>query len=292
VLHVRRILRHEGNPVTPLEDLMPNEKVYYDSWKEDRDIVLEYNMVKLDDANVVSILTVPVDNVTRSQAIVKVVNMINGGGIHHVMLLNPYKIFRIRSNNDLKTMSGKASMHLACGAGIPWAARMLRNPIKERIAALSFIMELIRFAEIKEYSIFIVGGKPEVAEKAFFNIKKSFPKIRIVGRHGGYFNPEREKSVIEAMRKSEARIILVGMGFPLEDKWINEIKNEFSNTVFISVGGSIDVISGDIKKAPAMFMERGLEWFYRIITRPWRLGRLFIVTLYAGEVVFKRLFKK
>ncbi len=271
---------------------MPNVKVQYDSWKEDRDIVLEYNLVKLEDATVANILGVGVDNVTRSQAIVKVVNLIESGGVHHIMLMNPYKLYRIRSNNDLRTISGKATMHLPCGAGLSWAARMLGMPLKERIAPLGFIMELIRFAEIKEYSIFIVGGKPEVAEKAFFNLRKSFPKLRVVGRHGGYFNPEREKSVIEAMRKSEAKIILVGMGFPKEDKWINEIRKDFVNTVFISVGGSIDVISGDIKKAPAFFMERGLEWFYRIITRPWRIGRLAIAGLFCVQVIIKRLFKK
>jgi len=152
-------------------------------------------------------------------------------------------------------------------------------------------MEIIRLAEIKEYSIFLVGGKPETAERAFSNIKKSFPNIRIVGRHGGYFNADREKSVIEAIRKSEANIVFVGLGFPKEDKWIYKFKNEFKHAVFISVGGSMDTISGEIKKAPPYFMENGLDWFYRIISKPWRFGRLFRLAFFFISVIFKRIFK-
>jgi N-acetylglucosaminyldiphosphoundecaprenol N-acetyl-beta-D-mannosaminyltransferase len=270
--------------------MMLGDSVYYDSYKEERDLVLEYNQVSLEDATVVNILGVGVDNLTRNQAVVKVMEMIREGGTHHIIALNPYKIQRIKSNSDLRLISSKADMHLAGGAGIQWVAKILKTPIKERISPLSFMMDLVRIAEIKEYSIFLVGAKPEIVERAFFNIKKSFQKIRIVGRHGGYFNPEREISVIEAMRKSEARIVFVALGFPKEDKWIDKIRKEFKNTVFIGVGGCIDVISGDIKKAPALFMDKGLDWFYRIITKPWRVGRLLMVMLFFLMACFKRLF--
>ncbi|HPQ53024.1 MAG TPA: WecB/TagA/CpsF family glycosyltransferase [Spirochaetota bacterium] len=266
------------------------DEIRYESWKEERDLILEYNQVTLDDVKQVNVHKIGIDNMTRAQAVVKVMKMIEGGGVHHIIPLNPYKIMRFKSSNDLMLISNKADLHLASGAGIEWAANMLRTPLKERIPLLSFIMDIIRISEIKDYTVFLVGGKPETAEKAFSNIKKSFPDIRIVGRHGGFFTQEREKSVIEAIRKSEANIVLVGMGFPKEDKWIYSIKNEFKNAVFIGVGGSLDVISGEIKKAPAYFMENGLDWFYRIITKPWRIGRLFRVKLFFIIAVFKRMF--
>lgn len=271
---------------------MTDKTVYYDSYKEERDLILEYNQVDLADAKITNIMGVGVDNMTRAQAVVKVMEMIRAGGVYHIISLNPYKIQRFKGNADLRLISGTADMHLAAGGGIQWAAKVLKTPIRERIPTLSFIMDIVRIAEIKEFSIFLVGGKPEIAERAFFNIKKSFPKIRIVGRHGGYFNEEREKSVIEAMRKSEANIVFVGLGFPKEDRWIHRIKGEFKNAVFISVGGCIDVISGEIKKAPAFFMERGLDWFYRIISKPWRAGRLMRVMLFFISVVCKRIFSR
>jgi len=267
-----------------------NDSVYYDSWKEERDIVLEYNQVKLDDANIVNILGIGIDNVTRSQAVVKVMKMIDTGGTHHVILMNPYKLHRYKSNTDLQLISSRASMHVASGAGLGWAAGFLKTPLKERISPISFLMDLVRIAEIKEYSIFLVGARPEIVEKTFSNIHKSFPKIRIVGRHGGYFNAEREKSVVEAIRKSNANIIFVGLGFPKEDRWIDKYRNEFRNAVLIGVGGAIDIISGDIKKAPAFFMDRGLDWFYRIITKPWRLGRIIRVKFFFFRVILKRVF--
>jgi N-acetylglucosaminyldiphosphoundecaprenol N-acetyl-beta-D-mannosaminyltransferase len=271
---------------------MPEDSNIYNSYREERDLILEYNQVSLSDTGIVNIMDIGVDNLSRQQAVYKTVKMIEEKGVHHVITLNPYKLHRIKTNNDLRLISQKADMHLASGAGLEWAARILKNPLKERIGVLSFMMELIRLAEIKEYTIFLVGGKPETAEKAFFNIKKSFPNIRIVGRHGGFFDPEREKSVIEAIRKSEANIVFVGLGFPKEDKWIYKIKNGFKNTVFISVGGSLDTISGEKRKAPPYFMEKGQDWFYRIITRPWRIGRLLRVGLFFLSVIFRRLLKK
>ncbi|RPI90371.1 MAG: glycosyltransferase, partial [Spirochaetales bacterium] len=267
------------------EDEVVNDSVYYDSWKEERDIILEYNQVNLDDANIVNILGIGIDNVTRSQAVVKVMKMIDTGGIHHVILLNPYKLHRYKSNTDLQLISSRASMHIASGAGLGWAASLLRTPLKERIPPISFLMDLVRIAEIKEYSIFLVGARPEIVEKTFSNIQKSFPKIRIVGRHGGYFNSEREKSVVEAIRKSNANIIFVGLGFPKEDRWIDKYRNEFRNAVLVGVGGAIDIISGEIKKAPAFFMDRGLDWFYRIITKPWRIGRIVRTKFFFFRVI-------
>ncbi len=270
---------------------MGDDSHFYTSYKEDRDIILEYNQLSLDDTSKINIMGIGVDNLSRQQAVFKVMKMIEEKGVHHVMALNPYKISKIRSNSDLRLICDRADLKLASGAGIPWAAKMLGKPLKERIGLLSFIMELIRLAEIKEYSIFLVGAKPEIVEMAFSNIKKSFPDIRIVGRHGGYFDKERERAVIEAMRKSEANIILVGLGFPKEDKWINSIRHEFKNAVLISVGGSFDTISGTIKKAPDYFMENGLDWFYRIITRPWRYLRLLRLSLFFVNVIFKKIFK-
>jgi N-acetylglucosaminyldiphosphoundecaprenol N-acetyl-beta-D-mannosaminyltransferase len=269
-----------------------NDDVYYDSWKEDRDLILEYNGIDLNDAGVSNILGAGVDNVTRSQAIVKVIKMVEDGGVHHIIPVNPYKLVRYRANRDLNIIYSRASMKIASGAGVVWASKMVGFPLKGRVDMLSFLMELIRLSEIKEYTIFLVGGRPEVAEQTFFNIRKSFPKIRIVGRHGGYFNEERELSVVEAIRKSQANIVLVGLGFPREDRWINKVRNNFKNTIFISVGGSLDVISGDNRKAPPFFAERGLEWFFRIITRPWRYGRILRVFFFDLHLLFYRIFKR
>ena len=271
-----------------------NESQYdtYDSYKEDRDIILDYNQVDLRDAGVSNILGMGIDNVTCMQACAKVIKMIEEGGVHHVIPLHPYKLIKFRSNNELNAIFNKASLKFASGSGIQWAAKMLKFPLKERIPLLHFLMELIRLSEIKEFTIFIVGGHTETAEKAFANIKKSFPNIRIVGRHGGYFNKQREQNVVEAIRKSEANIVLVGMGFPLEDKWISKFRAQFKNSVFISVGPCIDIISGENLKSPEYFTVRGLEWLYRIMIKPWRFFRFIRIIFFYIHVVLYRIFKR
>lgn len=269
-----------------------HNEVVYTSWKEDRDIILEYNQVDLSDVSVSNILGMGVDNVTRNQAVVWIMKMIENGGVHNVIHLNPYKLSRMKTNKDLRLIYNKATLHIADGGGLEWGARMCGFPLKERIPILSLIMDLIRIAEMKDYTIFFVGAKPEIAEKAFSNIKKSFPKVRIVGRHGGYFNEEREQSVVEAMRKSEPNLVFVGLGFPKEEIWIDKIKGEFKNTVFVSVGGCIDIIAGFSHKAPAYFIERGLGWFYRIFTRPWRIGRMLRLEVFYIKLICKKIFRK
>jgi N-acetylglucosaminyldiphosphoundecaprenol N-acetyl-beta-D-mannosaminyltransferase len=259
---------------------MKEEDVYYESYKEERDLILEYNQVDLTAIRMSNILGIGLDNINRTQAVAKIIHMIQNGGVNHVIPMNPYKLHRIKTNNDLRMVINKADMLLPSGAGLQWASKMLKNPLHETISILSFMMDIIRISEIKEYTIFFVGAKPEIVERA---------KLRIVGRHGGFFNQDREQSVIEAMRKSEANIIFVGLGFPKETKWIHSKKNQFKNTIFIEVGGSIDIISGEIKKAPAYCMERNLDWFYRIIARPWKIARLIRTGLFFLQVVWNRL---
>ncbi|MGL4370020.1 MAG: WecB/TagA/CpsF family glycosyltransferase, partial [Spirochaetota bacterium] len=121
---------------------MNKNDVYYDSWKEDRDLILEYNGIDLNDAGVSNILGAGVDNVTRSQAIVKVMKMIEEGGVHHVIPVNPYKLIRYRGNNDLNAIYSKADLRIASGAGVMWASQKVGFPLRERVDLLSFLMEL------------------------------------------------------------------------------------------------------------------------------------------------------
>ncbi len=107
---------------------MPDDYHVYDSYKEERDLILEYNQVTLDDTSFVNILDMGIDNMTRQQAVYKVTKMIEEKAVHHVITLNPYKLHKIKSNSDLRLISDKANMHLASGAGLQWAAKMINNP--------------------------------------------------------------------------------------------------------------------------------------------------------------------
>ncbi len=277
---------NENKPL--ISDKYP-EDIYYNSCKEERDIILEYNQVDMTGTGIVNILGTGIDSLTREQAVVRVMNMIRDGGVHHIISMNPYKIMKTRSATDLGVIVNRSDMHLPEGGGLMWAAEKLKKPLKERIPLLSFMMDLIRVAEIKEYTIFMVGSRPEITQLAYANIRKSFPKIRIVGHHSGFFSEAREKDIVAAMRKSEADIVFVGLGYPDEDRWIQKIKGEFKNTVFISVGGNIDIISGTVKKSPDWFTDRGLTWFYRILMRPWRPDKLMRTFLFFIKVWFKGL---
>ena len=129
---------------------MNTDSEYYNSWKEDRDLVLEYNQTSLKDATISNILGIGIDNLTRNQAVVKVLKMIEEGGVHHVIPMNPYKLHRFKTSNDLHLIASKADMHIASGAGLVWASKMLGSPLKEQIHLISLIMDLIPSPEIEE----------------------------------------------------------------------------------------------------------------------------------------------
>jgi len=268
---------------------------FYDSNKEDRDVILEYNNIPLNEVKPYDICGVPVWNFTMAEAIAQITALIEKGGVYHFISLDPYKLYKIKTDKSLKFIKDSAEgevKNFATGAGVLWASKTLGSPLPETIPFFSFLMELIRLAEAKEYPLFFMGSKNEIVEKAFNNLKKSFPNLKIIGRHGGYFLSQREEDIVEAMRKSEPKIVFVGLGFPREDKWIQRIKVCFKNTIFISIGGSLDVISGQMKKAPDFFINRNLAWFYRIIIRPWRIGRFLGVLFFFFLVLLTKFFQK
>jgi N-acetylglucosaminyldiphosphoundecaprenol N-acetyl-beta-D-mannosaminyltransferase len=140
--------------------------------------------------------------------------------------------------------------------------------------------------------IFFLGGRPSVTEGSYFNLKKSFPEMKVVGRHTGYFDNNREKAVLQAIRKTSPKVLLVGLGYPKELEWIRRNQKQLENMVVIGVGGSFDIMSGKAKKAPDFFQNRGLTWLYRIITRPYRLLAWWRMFLFYLFTLFFHLFKK
>lgn len=261
--------------------------------KEDRDLILEYNIIEDREIPRVDFLGVKIDNFhSRNELVFKILNLIDKKGIHYIHGLDPYKVMRIRRHITYKRIFNKAAYVFSAAGGMKWASRKMHDPLDEWINHISLIVDLVRLSEVKPISIYFLGSKPAIIERSFFNLKKSFPQMRVVGRHTGFFDKQREQDVIEAIRKTSPDILLVGLGFPFEIDWIEKNRKQFKDVVIISVGSSFDIISGLRKKAPDYFQNRGLTWIYRIFSRPYRLLAWLRMLHYVLLVYFRHFFRK
>ena len=213
-------------------------------------------------------------------------------GVQHVLPINPYQFAKIHSKKKYLSVARTSFINLPASSGMKWISKKLKREIPENISTISYVMNLLRLAHAKNYSIFLVGSSLGILEKLFANLNRSFPRIRIVGRHHGFLKGEAQKRVMEALKKTDPHIILLGMGFHNEMKWIYENKDKLGNCILVSMGGYIDVLAGARKKSPDFIETRNLSWLWRCFNRPQRWFRLFTVFFLILKIYYWKLFKK
>lgn len=266
------------------------EEIQHNSSKDERDLLLEYQAIDTDKIEKIDILGVLFDNANTDEAAAKIGRWIDQKkGYKHVLFMDPPRLMKLRSGKKLHRITDKAAMILAEGAGLGWASG---GKIKTRVSVIGLIMDLVRYAELKGYTIFMLGSKEDVIERVFFNLTRHFPKLRIVGRHSGHMNKQRELMVKEAIRKTSPDIILFASDFPEQEIWIENNTGFFGNSVIIGVSGAFDILSGKDKKAPDSFKLKGYTWLWRIIARPYRIFRMFRILQFIIMVLLSRIKKK
>lgn len=168
----------------------------------------------------------------------------------------------------------QASIVYAGGMGPILASKILGHPLLERTPTPDFIDHIFAAAIRKGWSFYLLGGEEEVVRKAAENLQKKFPKLQIVGYHHGFF--KKSDAIIKKINLLKPDIILVGMGTPLQEKWIKHYKNRINAHVFWAVGALFDVLSGKRKRAPKWFQKLGLEWTFRFLQEPRRLWKRYL----------------
>lgn len=181
------------------------------------------------------------------------------------------------------------------GIGVIKAARILGTPLKEKVAGVDLGRCVIAFAAEDGYPVALVGGKPGIAEDAADALRKEYPGLNICLTADGYFKKEGEENeaVLCRIRESGARIVFVCLGAPTQEKWIAANRDKLPGVnLLLGLGGSLDVYSGHVKRAPAIFVRLGLEWLYRLLKEPKRIGRMMkLPQFYFGTWKYK-LFDK
>lgn len=223
----------------------------------------------------ISILGVPFDHVTMRQAIAAIEDMIASGEPHYLATANVDFLVQALEDQELRRILLHADMVLCDGTPLVWVSRWLGNPLPERVAGADLAPELLSVAADKGYRIFFLGGKPDVAARAVERLKTRHPEIKIAGSYSPPFAPLEKmdhEEIRERIRAARPDILLVSFGCPKAEKWISLNYQSIEVPVSMGVGATIDFLAGEVKRAPAWMQRAGLEWVFRFLQEPGRLG--------------------
>jgi exopolysaccharide biosynthesis WecB/TagA/CpsF family protein len=260
----------------------------------------------------IKLFQVGIDRVDNHDTIQRIEEFIVSKKPHQIVTPDTLAVLRARKDSEYQAILKSADLVTPDGAGILWASAALNYPLPERVTGIDIIHNICRLAAKKGYSLYLLGSYPGVAREAALNLSKKYPGIKITGTHHGYFvcegrencencedikngnngkNKEGEEKIIAEIKENRPDILLVGMGVPKQEKWINKNLKSLNIPVSMGVGGSFDVLSGRIPRAPLWMQKHGMEWIYRLIKQPSRAFRVlalfyFIWLVILGKMVF------
>jgi N-acetylglucosaminyldiphosphoundecaprenol N-acetyl-beta-D-mannosaminyltransferase len=182
-------------------------------------------------------------------------------------------IVAAQKDQELKEIINNASLRLPDGISMVVVSRILGRPLRERVSGIDFMLKAVELSSQRGYKLFLLGGKPGIAQEAGLKLIEQFPGLNIVGTHHGYFTESEEKQIITQIKDTKPDILFAGLGAGHQEKWLAKHLNELNIPVCVGVGGSFDVISGKKKRAPKWIQRLYIEWLYRLITEPERWKR-------------------
>lgn len=233
----------------------------------------------------VDILGVGVDVLTAREAVERLVQLWDAGGQHQVVTLNPEMIMAARGDDRLREILRQSSLVVADGIGVVWASKLLGQPLPERVAGVDLASALIAKAAEQGRTIALLGGEPGVAQKAAQRLKGRHAALRVTGAYHGYFSEAEGDALIQEIARQRVDLLLVGLGAPKQEFWIHQNLHRTGARVAIGVGGALDVYSGKVRRAPAVWQRLGLEWAYRLIQEPRRVRRMMALPRFVAAVL-------
>lgn len=229
----------------------------------------------------IDVLGVGFDNLTMDEAVDAALKLMEGREARYVCTPNPEIVMAAKGDAALRSALSGADMVLADGVGVTKAAAMLGTPLKSRVPGIDFAQNVIaRLAGIGG-SVYLFGAKPGVAEAAAKKLTAKFPGIVVAGTSDGYFSDD--SGIIEKINAASPDFLMVCLGSPKQENWMASNAGALSCGLMAGLGGSLDVLAGNVQRAPEAWRMLGLEWLYRVIKEPKRIGRIMKLPLFVLE---------
>lgn len=227
-----------------------------------------------------------VDNISLNYAITQVQYWINSNSEPR-MIVTPDALAALRSRTDerYRRIVRNAGLILPDGKGLMMALRMIGCPVQERIPGVEFVEHICKRAAYSGWGVFLLGGEEGVAAKAAGALQDRYPGLVISGTRNGYFEDGQNMEICAGIKASGAKILLVGLGVPKQEYWLEDNLALSGATVGLGIGGSMDVLSGRLKRAPKIWQKMGMEWLYRFLQEPKRWRRVAKLPLFVFFVL-------
>lgn len=203
-----------------------------------------------------------------------------------IVAVNPEKLIAASKDENVKQLINSATYQIPDGIGVVLASKLKGGRITSRVTGIDMMERLIELSAKKGYRVFLYGAKEEVVKKAKENLEAKYPGLQIVGYSNGYVNDY--DSLVRKINESNADILFVALGSPRQELWIKTYMNDLNVKVLQGVGGSFDVFAGYVKRAPKLFRNLGLEWFYRLVTDPKRFKRQLALPKFLWKVLWEK----
>lgn len=202
---------------------------------------------------------------------------------------NPEVLYNGMKDKELfHIFTNSTSVIIPDGIGTVLASKIAKNPVREKIAGIETMELIIEQCEREGRGIYLVGAREEVVRACAQKLKKKYPELIISGWHNGYFDLNNCHDMISDIKNKKPEALFAAMGSPRQDRFILKYMDELPCRYFMGVGGSFDVISGNLKRAPKWMLKLGLEWLYRVYKEPWRIKRLTSIPKFLIAVFLHR----
>ncbi|GAB6138189.1 WecB/TagA/CpsF family glycosyltransferase [Halanaerobaculum tunisiense] len=237
----------------------------------------------------VNILGVAIDQVTREEALTRIEELVETESLGNLVVTpNAEMIMQATKNQTLQEIINSAQLRVPDGAGVVLASHLLGQPLAQRVAGIDLVQQLLARGNKMGYTFYFLGAASGVAREAKKRVLADYSQLDILTHHG-YLDHQAEKEVVAELQAQEIDILLVGMGVPLQEKWLATYLDELQIPVGIGVGGTFDILAGKKTRAPVMIQQLGLEWLYRLLQEPKRLSRIKALPEFIYQVVVQRL---
>ncbi len=228
--------------------------------------------------NRILLLNANIDNYSMQETLDKIEKTIASRQLIHHVVVNAAKIVAMQESISLRRSVNEADLINADGQAVVWASKILGKPLKERVAGIDLMTNLVKLAHKKKYKIFFFGAKESVVSKVVDIYTKKYSKDIIAGYRNGYYNANQEQEIANQIAHSGAQILFVAISSPTKELFLHRHKDLLSKLNFVmGVGGSFDVEAGLVKRAPIWVQNNGLEWLYRLLQEPKRMWKRYVV---------------
>jgi N-acetylglucosaminyldiphosphoundecaprenol N-acetyl-beta-D-mannosaminyltransferase len=220
--------------------------------------------------------------VSRDEAVERIAALAHGSTPALVVTLGVEMVMYAQRDTRFRALVDRAALSLCDTIGILLASRVRGGPLRERVTGIDLIGPLAeRSARSGDLRFFLFGGAPGVAERAANELRARYPGVAIAGTRDGYFAPAQSATIAASIAASGANVLLVGLGSPKQEYWLDDFLTATRCGVGIGVGGSFDVLAGTVPRAPHAWRRAGLEWLYRLIREPSRWRRQLALPQFA-----------